>query len=376
MLEDLTSVLKNAILSNRVDIIQGIAMHINHSKATIFRKDLEAVLETMLTDRFGPSKERHVREFEKELLTTLNLENGVVLNSGTAAMHMALIALGLQAGDEIIIPTYAEPSILHAANYVGAVPILADINHNNFTLSLEETKKRINEKTKAIYIPHLFGFPADITKFQELNIPIIEDITDALGGEFKGQKTGQSGTLAVASFSDEKMITTGQGGAVFSSNKKMIADIKHLLNYKEMDAYSIKYNYKLSDLLAALGINQLKFLDKFIEKRQVLANEYDKHFTKNGIEYFTLVVDRYNTYFRYIITLKGNLQKTIQYLKKHKVDAEEPIKIPLHRLLSADASLFPNTEMVWHRSLSLPIYPTMKKSDVEKVAGLVCKSLF
>lgn len=351
-------------------------MHIHHSKATIFRKDLEAVLETMLTDRFGPSKERHVREFEKELSSFLDIENTVVTNSGTAAMHLALLALGLQPDDEVIIPSYAEPSILHAVHYVGGKPVLADINHNNFTLSLDETKKLVTEKTKAIYIPHLFGFPADISHFLELNIPIIEDITDALGAEFKGQKIGKTGTIAVASFSDEKMITTGQGGALFSSQKRIITETRQRLSYKEMDSYSTRYNYRLSDLLAALGLNQLKFLDKFIEKRQVLANEYDKFLSKSNIEYFSLVVDRYNTYFRYIISLKGNIQKTIQYLKKNKVDAEEPIAKPLHRLLELDSSRFPNTEMVFHRSISLPIYPTLKKSEVEKIAGLVYKSLY
>ncbi len=351
-------------------------MHIHHSKATIFRKDLEAVLETMLSDRFGPSKERHVHEFEKELCLALDIENTVVLNSGTAAMHMALLALGLQPNDEVIIPSYAEPSIVHAVNYVGAKPVLADINHNNFTLSCDDVKRVITPQTKAIYISHLFGFPADVSNFLEFNIPIIEDITDALGAEFKEQKVGKVGALAIASFSDEKMITTGQGGAVFSSNKKIIQEIKHRIDYKEMEIYSVKYNYKPSDLLAALGLNQLRFLTKFIEKRQVLANEYDRFFTKNSIEYFNLIVDRYNTYYKYIIILKGNIQKTIQHLKKNKIDAEEPIRTPLHKLLGLDPALFPNTELAWHKCISLPIYPTLKKTEVEKIAGAVCKSLF
>lgn len=351
-------------------------MQISHSKATIFRKDLEAVLETMLTDKFGPSKYRNVKDFENKLSQFLNIKYSVVVNSGTSALHLSLLGLDIQKEDEVIVPSYAHPSILHALSYIGAKPVLVDINHNNYGINYEEVKKKMSSKIKAIYIPHLFGFPVDINPFLEFEIPIIEDITEALGAEFKDQKVGSLGTIAIASFTDEMMITTGQGGAVFTNNKNTANLIRELIQYYDMETYSVKYNYRLSDLSAALGVTQLKFLPKFIEKRQTIASEYDKIFKKNNIDYYSLSAERYNTYFRYIVKIQGSLDKTIHFMKKHKIETITPISKALHVLLGLDKKDFPNTELAVNNSLSLPIYPTLKKQEIDKIAVALIKSFF
>ena len=351
-------------------------MHIYFTKASIFRKDLESVLETMLTDKFGPARFRHAREFEKELAEFTGHEAAAVVNSGSAAMHLALLSLGITKDDEVIVPSYAESAILHIINYVGARAVVADINHNNFGLSHDEVKKLVTPKTKAIYVPHLFGFPVDISVFSEFNLPVIEDITDSLGAEFKGVKIGLTAAVCVASFSDEKMITTGQGGAVLSVNRKLIQSVRELVDYQAMEPYSIRYNYRLSDLQAALGINQLKYLPRFIEKRQQIAGEYAKIFQKSGVEFFDLPIDRYNTWYKFVISLQGGVQKTLQLLKKAHIETQEPVRRPLHKILGLDSANYPNTELAFHRFLALPIYPTLKKNEIERIALEVAKSLY
>jgi dTDP-4-amino-4,6-dideoxygalactose transaminase len=351
-------------------------MHIYYTKASIFRKDLESVLETMLTDKFGPARFRHVKEFEKELAEYTGHESAAVVNSGSAAIHLAFLGLGIGKDDEVIVPSYAESAVLHIINYVGAKAVVADINHNNFGLSHDEVKKLVTPRTRALYVPHLFGFPVDVSVFQEFNVPVIEDITDALGAEFKGVKIGLNAAVCVASFSDEKMITTGQGGAILSVNKKLIQTVRELVDYQNTDPYAVRYNYRLSDLLAALGINQLKYLPKFIEKRQQISDEYARVFRKSGIEFFDLPVDRFNTWYKFVVILQGGVQKTLQFLKKARIEAQEPVRRPLHKVLGLDPGLFPNTELAFHKCLSLPIYPTLKKHDVERIAAEVCKSLY
>lgn len=351
-------------------------MYIHHSKASIFRKDLESVLETMLTDRFGPSRDRHIREFEKNIAEFMEIPASVVVNSGTAAMHLSLMALGVGKDDEILVPSYSEPAILNAAALVGARPVICDINHKNFGLNHDDLRSKLTPKAKLIYVPHLFGFPVDISVFQEFNLPIMEDVTDSLGAEYKEKKVGTAGTLAVASFTDEKMITTGQGGAIFSTNKTLIQTIRSMVDVHGQETFSPTFDYRMCDLLAALGMTQLKYLARFIEKRQVIAAEYAKLFAKYEMEPFELTADRYNTCFRYIVMLKGGLQKTIHTLRKSHVEVEEPIAMPLHKLLGLPGEAFPNAELAWRRCLSIPIYPTLKKTELERIVSQVYKSLF
>ena len=350
--------------------------HIYLTRAAIFRKDLESVLETMLTDKFGPARYRHTREFEKELCKFFQDKiDCVVVDSGTSALHLALLAYGIKPDDEIIIPSYSESAILHACSYVGAKPVIVDINHNNYGINLEATQKAITQATKLIYIPHLFGVPVDISIFQNISIPILEDITQSLGAEFKEKRIGTEGLMSICSFTDEKMITTAQGGVILSKNKELISKCRKLTEYKNMETYEVRYNYRLCDLLAALGLNQIKYLPRYIEKRRLIAEEYDNIFKKAGLNPFSLTVDRYNVFYKYILILEGKLQKVINHLKKVHIESEPAIRIPLHRLLKLDPALYPNTEKAWYTSLSLPIYPTMKKNEIERVAKEVIRAL-
>lgn len=351
--------------------------HIYLTRASIFRKDLESVLETMLTDKFGPARHRHVKEFEKDLAQFVGTAGCVVTDSGTAALHLAFLALGIRPDDEVIMPSFAEPSILHVCGYTGARPVVVDINHNNFAVSYEAVRKALGPKTRLLYIPHLFGFPVDVSLFQGLGVPILEDITHALGAELRGQKVGTTGAAAVCSFTDEKMITTGQGGALLSSDRNLLAKARDLLDYQNTDPerFGVRYNYRLSDLLAALGTTQLRYLPRYIGKRQEVAEAYDRLFLKAGLTPFRWDVDRFNVHYKYILLLEGHLHRTIHHLKKVHIEAEEAVRAPLHRLLKLDPAVFPNAERAWYTSLSLPIYPTLKKNEIERVAHEVIRAV-
>ncbi len=286
--------------------------------------------------------------------------------SGTAALHLALSALDAGPGDEIIVPSFVCSSVLNAVSYMGATARLADIGPEGFTLSLDDVRKRRSKRTKAIILPHLFGNPAEIRDFLKLGIPVIENCAHSAGAESKGKKLGSFGSLSVFSFYATKMLTTGCGGMVCSDNASYMRRIKDLIENDERPDYKVRYNYKMSDISAALGLSQLKRLDSFIAKRRKLAGIYRQILSRS--KFITLPSGEGHIYFRYVIRISGDMKRFINELAKKKIEAKRPIFKPLHRYLGLRKSDFPKTEAAYRSAVSLPIYPMLGGRQVEFIA--------
>ncbi|GAJ21070.1 unnamed protein product, partial [marine sediment metagenome] len=166
---------------------------IPHSRPALSDSDIKAVISVLKAGQLSQGPK--VREFENKLARFIGKKKAVAVNSGSAALHLALLALDVKKSDEVIIPSFVCSAVLNSVNYTGATAVLADIDPLTFNMSVEATKRAITRKTKAIIVPHMFGCPAEIDKLSELDIPVIEDCAQSIGANFKGQKAGSFGLL-------------------------------------------------------------------------------------------------------------------------------------------------------------------------------------
>jgi len=341
---------------------------IPHSRLTLNEKGfITSSLEILKSGQIAQGEK--VAEFEKRLANFIGVKGGVATNSGTSALHLALLTLGIKEGDEVIIPSYVCSAPLNAINYVGATPVLVDINPSSFNLDVKKLITCITKKTKAIIAPHLFGLPADMDEILSVGVPVIENGTQALGAVYKGKKVGSLGLLSVFSFYATKVITTAEGGMVLSSSEELLEKVRDLRDYDKKWNYKVRYNYKMTDLQAALGISQLESLPLFLKKRKDIALQYFRWLRKLPMVLPIQPRDRNHIFYRYVVQIEGNLNRYIELLQKEGVFCERPVYRPLHHYLGLDN--FPETDKVWNTALSIPIYPSLKEPEVQRVIEAV-----
>lgn len=338
---------------------------IEHNKPTLGKEEIKAIEEVIQSRWIAQGKK--VERFEKEFAKWLGVEEAAATSSGTSALHIALIALGVKKGDEVIIPTYVCSALLNAIFYCQARPILVDTNQEDFNISFTETKKKITSRTKAIILPHIFGSPIDVDQFRRFNIPIIEDCAQTLGAKIGEKSVGTIGDLAVHSFYATKLLTTGQGGMITSNNKKIIDKCRDLIDFDCRPTYKIRYNYKMTDMQGAMGIEQLKKINFFLKKREEIAGRYKK---KIKAETQKTIFNGKRIYYRYVIKVPANkLKKYIHLLEKKGIKTTCPIKNYelLHNYLGLNKKEFKKAEEISKTTLSLPIYPSLKEKEIKKI---------
>lgn len=235
---------------------------------------------------------KYVKEFEKSLCNYLNIENAVVVSSGTAALHLALLVLDIKKGDEVIVPAFTFPATANVVELVGAKPVLVDITLDDFCIDTSKIEEKITSKTKAIIPVHEFGQSAkmdDIINIaKKYNLRIIEDAACALGAEFECKKVGTFGDMGCFSFHPRKAITTGEGGVIVINDDKLAEKLRvlrnHGISYKDgiVDFVDAGFNYRMTDFQAALGLMQLEEIEDIIEQRIRIANLYDDKLSYNG----------------------------------------------------------------------------------------------
>ncbi len=248
----------------------------------------------------GAPPERAIEKFEREVAVSLGVAGAVAVSSGTAALHLALLALGIGERDEVIVPTYACVSLLHAVHASGARPVPVDneVSLEDFQLAptLKLIERGITRRTKAIIAVHTFGSVARVVSEGGLGVPMIEDFTLSLGARLNDCRVGSWGSIAVASLHASKMISAGQGGIVVSQDKRLLEKVRELssfegrvIGWRRMSesrlqgTYTRALNYQMSGLQATLALSQWKQLPRFIKRRLQLARRYSETFTKLGI---------------------------------------------------------------------------------------------
>ena len=313
-----------------------------------------------------------VAAFEAAFATRLGVGHAAAVSSGTAALYLALRALEVGPGDEVITPSYVCEAVLQAVRHAQATPVAADVDAS-LNLSVEDAGRKTTLRTRALVVPHLFGQPADMTGLRALGVPIIEDCAQAIGATFQGRQCGALGELAIFSFYATKMLAAGEGGMVASDRADLIAKVKDLREYDEMPEDRPRFNFKMTDLAAALGRSQLAKLDRFISRRRDIARRYDEEIGPLAEGLYRGPAAAEHVFFRYVLDAGRPVHPLIKQGRAAGVIVRKPVFRPLHQALGQAG--FPNTERAHERALSVPIFPVLSDPEVERVIRTVRRTL-
>ena len=252
------------------------------SEPTITEKEIEYVLQAVKSG-WVSSLGEYINRFEDEFAKFVGTKYALAVANGTVGLHLALVSLGIKEGDEVIVPDLTFIATANAVKYTGAMPIFADIDKETWCISIEDIERKITPRTKAIIPVHLYGHPADMDPIIEIarryNLYIIEDCAEAHGAEYKGKKVGSIGHCGVFSFYGNKIITTGEGGMITINDEKIYEKAKYLRDHamsKEKRYWhtEIGYNYRMTNIQAALGLAQLERINEIINKKRRIFEWY------------------------------------------------------------------------------------------------------
>ncbi len=340
---------------------------IPHSKPTLDESDVFSVSEVIRSGQIAQGEV--VEVFEKKVAKFIGVDGAVATNTGTSALHLSLLAIGIKKGDYVAIPSFVCTALLNAVNYVGAHPILVDIDPETYNLDIRDLKKRIKKSTKAIILPHQFGLPADIDEIMSLGIPVIEDCAQAIGAVYKGKKAGSFGRLSCFSFYATKVLSTGEGGMVVSDSKNLLKRIRDFRDYDNRKSYAVRYNYKMTDIQAAMGIAQLKKLHSFLLKRVHIAKRYSSELQEFCNVPSIRYKDRKHIFFRFPIQIQGSVSKALNFFSERGVTCTRPVFKPIHKYFQING--FTNTDTVWSNTISIPIYPSLTEKEICKTIDVL-----
>jgi len=338
-----------------------------------------------------------VEAFETAVAEYCGAEHAVAVSSCTTALHLSLIVAGIGPGDEVIVPSMSFIATANAVVHAGAEPVFAEVEPDTFNLDLADVRARITPRTKAIVLVHQLGLPADIAGFaalaEEHALKIVEDAACAIGSSYRSRRIGSHGELVCFSFHPRKLVTTGDGGMVLTSSKEH-ADRLRLLRQHGMsvndrvrssstavirESYlEVAYNYRLTDIQAAMGIEQLRRLPAMVQRRQELAAMYDERLAGHAVVKTPVVSDTVSWNVQtYSVRLPGWSAEERDAVMQHMLDAGVASRagvMTAHRepaYADFDVKL-PLSEQASDSSLVMPLYTGMDESDVDEcVAALL-----
>jgi len=342
------------------------AMSIVSYRPTITRTELENVLDCLIKDELtGGSSVRH---FESALAELIQIRTGLAVCSHTAAYHLVFEALEIKPGDEVIIPSYFSSAPLGAMKIMGIKPIPVDLEEGALSPSPEAVKTLIGERTKAVIIGHTFGINASLSRFADIGVPIIEDISHALGLDFDEKPAGSEGAFAIASFTPVDMITTGNGAAVFTRNTRYFSAMKSLRQADD----AITYDYAMTEFQAAMGISQLSRLQDFIRRRREIAQVYyDRLRITQHKSLFPFSPEC--SYHSFPVIFDASEEKVEKYWKSCGIQLTRPLIKPVHVHEGLRPMDYPISDRYAKKLYSLPIYPTLTRKEIDKISRSLAK---
>lgn len=314
------------------------------------------------------------RQLISRIAQLVNSIGGVSVSTGTLGLHLALKTMGVESSsDEVIVPDFACRSLYDCVRMAGGSPVLCDINLDDYSLSIDSVLLRKTKNTRAIILPHMYGCPADIDAFDGLKDLIIEDCAHSAGAEYKGGAAGSFCSISAFSFEGSKLIAAGEGGAVFANRDTMLERL-NTLRYGLNGHFA--YQYRLSDLIAAVALAQLDKLPFMIRRRIYIANLYYSHlqiFEQQGvIKLPKRLSDRKSVYYRFVVLCNHNSDGLIDFANQHGVLIRKPL---ISGCLSDTYKDYeddtPNARLLASNGASLPIYPGLKDAEVAKVVDVI-----
>ena len=328
-----------------------------------------------------------IEEFEKEIASYVNADYCITLNSGTSALHATYLAYGIGDLDEILIPSFSFISTANSVLFVNAKPVFCDIEESTLGLDYNLLAKNITSKTKAIVPMDYGGLPCNILKIKEFaeknNLLLIEDAAEALGSSIQGKKIGSISDSSIFSFCGNKVLTTGEGGAVTTNSKSIYEKLKLIRSHGRVDSKNYfenpnestylnpGYNWRMSSITAALGLTQLKKLDKLISLRQKNAKKIINKISKFDLKIITGPTGSDHIFQMFSIRLKNKeiRDKLHNFLIKKRIFSKIYF-LPIHlnsfymKKFNTTKEMLPITELVSSQILTIPIYPNMTNEEI------------
>ena len=361
----------------------------NVSEPKLSKKTIDYVLDCLRTEWISSSGS-YLETFEKKWAKYCNKKYAVSVTSGTAALIVALKALNLRPGDEVIMPSFTIISCALAILEAGAKPILADCELDTWCIKTDEIKKKITSRTKAILIVHMFGHPVNMDEIKEIvknkKIDIIEDAAESHGSKFKNKVVGSFGKISCFSFYVNKLITTGEGGMVLTNDKGLYNKMKNLRNLafnktRRFSHNEIGYNYRMTNIQAAIGLSQLEKISEHIEIKRKNTLLYNKILTSYDLPISLPIEKKWakNTFWMYGIVLKNKImtaKKLSQKLFENNIETR-PLFLGMHeqpifkKMKLFKKGNYPNTEYLSKYGLYLPSGLRLDKSKIE----FICRTL-
>ena len=352
----------------------------------ITEEDVNAVADAVRQKRLSQGK--HVEKFENKFAEYIGVKHGVAICNGTAALHVALAAVGVSAGDEVIVPSFSFVATSNSVLYQRAKPVFADINPLTYNINPEEIEKRITKKTRAIIPVHYAGQPADMDAVSEIaekyRIYVVEDAAEAHGALYHGRKAGSLGDVACFSFYPNKNMTTGEGGMITTDDEELAERMRMIRAHGQDARYHhvmLGYNYRMTDFQAALGLVQLKRLERVIRNKVERAVFYNKKIRETFDDAIIppyAAPDRTHVYMFYSVRFETRAMRDKAIVELENRGVETRISFPcLHlqplyqELFGYRTGLLPVTENVSDTILCLPIYPHMSPKEQEYVLSVL-----
>lgn len=326
------------------------------------------------------SKGEFIGRFERGFAEYIGSPHATTVNNGTVAIHLALEAIGIGPGDEVIVPTLTYIASVNTILQTGAIPVFVDSLEDTWQVDPADIRKKITAKTKAVMVVHLYGQACDMDAIvsicQEHKLLLIEDCAEAFGTRYKGQHVGTFGDVATFSFFGNKTITTGEGGMVVAKEKSVIERAFHLKNQgvsqtREYWHDTLAYNYRMTNICAAIGLAQLESADAILAKKRLIAGWY-----KSGLEGLPLKIhneqaDTVHSFWMCSIALDdAQLRQGLRdHLKSAGIETR-PLFYPAHTMPHcAVEQSFPVAESLGARGVNLPSYPDLNEDQVAKVCA-------
>jgi dTDP-4-amino-4,6-dideoxygalactose transaminase len=331
--------------------------------------EVAEVLESgMLT--MGPK----VAVFEAEIARICEVEDAIAVSSGTAALHLAVLALGLEPGDEIVVPAYTFPATANVVALAGLEPVLVDVDPE--TMNLDPALIEVGPRTKAILGVHLFGRPLRMHELPE-GIDVVEDAAGALGARYRGRACGGLGLAGCLSFHPRKIVTTGEGGAVTTDDARVAASVRQMRNHgwgsiAPADMPVPGLNYRLSDILCAVGIPQARRFDELFAERTRVADGYTQRLAHLPVQLPVADEGDVHGWQAYVLQVDDR-DRVLAALRSQGIEAQiGTYSLPL---LGAyrDQGEFPGARRVFERALALPFHTRLSDADLDRVAGALDK---
>lgn len=327
-----------------------------------------------------------VTKFENEYAAYSGVKHAIATSNGTTALHAGLLGSGIVPGDEVIIPSFTFIATATSVSMSGAHPVVADVDIRTCCIDPDSVNEQITKKTRAVIGVHLFGQPCDVTALQNIcednNLLFIEDCAQAHGAKFKGVQVGNFGSVGCFSFYPTKNMTTGEGGLVTCSDDTIAEKVRRLINHGQKEKYlhtEIGYNYRLTNMGAAMGRVQLKKLDDMNEKRQNNALFYSSNINRAGIICPVIRDSCSHVFHQYAIRVTPDSgisrDQFAEDLYDHGVGTAIHYPIPIHEqpvyLGKISGSPCPVSHQLAREILSIPVYPSLTPDEREKVCSVI-----